>query len=134
MKQYQQYFVIKSVADNTFVAAEGFTTAVAEAKRYDNYADAVREKEMLSPAERYDICEVQCRYMISDKLPKPRFNATSGFKQGVTMYDYEGNEIRQFGSQSDAARFLKVQRDAISRCIHGKQMTCKGYIFRLTKK
>lgn len=56
----------------------------------------------------------------------------------VSMYDIEGNLIRQFKSIQEASKELGVNRDTIKRSVLSQlptsQGNAKGYVFRLDNK
>lgn len=48
----------------------------------------------------------------------------------VIQYNRDGEFIKLWFCMTDAAKALNVTRQNISRCAHGKQTTCKDYIWR----
>ena len=52
-------------------------------------------------------------------------------QQPVSMFDTEGQLLRTFRSQKDAAEFVHAKRTCnISMCINGKQKTAHGYAWK----
>lgn len=54
----------------------------------------------------------------------------SPFAKKVYQYDLEGNFIREWACQSDAARFYHCNQSKISECAAGKKKQIKGFIWR----
>lgn len=48
----------------------------------------------------------------------------------VSMYDKNGNHIKDFKSISDAARYIQGNVQNISQCLHNKRDFYKGYIWK----
>lgn len=51
----------------------------------------------------------------------------------VYQYDLEGNFIKEWDSQSDAARFYHCCQTKISECTRGKKKQIKGFVWRSEK-
>ena len=52
----------------------------------------------------------------------------------IVQYDLQMNIIKEFNSQMDASRELKINCSNISGCCLNKQKTCSGFIFKLAEK
>lgn len=52
----------------------------------------------------------------------------------VAQYDLNGNFLQEFESCTEASREVDVFPSDISNAINGKQLSCKGYIWRKAKK
>jgi hypothetical protein len=48
----------------------------------------------------------------------------------VLQYDLNGNFVRQWDCQSEAARYYKCNPCTITNCMQGRISSCKGYIWR----
>lgn len=48
----------------------------------------------------------------------------------VYMYDLQGNFIREFDAEIEAARFLKVHRSQVEKNLTGENRRCHEYVFR----
>jgi molybdenum-dependent DNA-binding transcriptional regulator ModE len=48
----------------------------------------------------------------------------------IIQYDLEMNKIKEFTSQKDASKQLKICYPSISKCCLGKQKTVGGFIFK----
>lgn len=48
----------------------------------------------------------------------------------VYQFDLDGNFIREWDSQSDAARYYHCHSTHISECVRGRKKTAKGFIWR----
>lgn len=48
----------------------------------------------------------------------------------VYQYDLDGNLVKEWGSQSDAARFYHCDQSKISECASGKKKQIKGFVWR----
>lgn len=48
----------------------------------------------------------------------------------VKQYDLNNNFIKEFDSQSDACLCVGINPSCISECLHGKQLTAGGYIWK----
>lgn len=52
-------------------------------------------------------------------------------RQPVAMYDITGRLVRTFDSQKEAAAFVGAKTScSISMCLHGKQKTAHGYVWK----
>lgn len=51
----------------------------------------------------------------------------------VHQYDLQGNLIKKWDSQSDAARFYNKRPGNINNCVRGRNKTYLGYIWRYEK-
>ena len=60
-------------------------------------------------------------------LKKPHSN---GFDRPVLCYDTEGNFVKEFPSESIAAKELGLRKDCISRVAKGKYKKTKNFIFK----
>ena len=50
--------------------------------------------------------------------------------KSVIQYDKQGNFIKKWNSQAEAARQLNIKQGDISRCVNGKRNYCGGFIWK----
>lgn len=62
--------------------------------------------------------------------PETILKVVRALSKKVAQYDRQGNLLRVFDSQTEAAKFLSVSHVAINLCCRGRICTCKGYVFR----
>jgi hypothetical protein len=56
------------------------------------------------------------------------------YKRAVRQYDLQNNFIKEFDSIKEAAKAVKCTSESISTCASGKIKTCRGFVWKYTKK
>lgn len=72
----------------------------------------------------------ETRKKISEANKKRWLGGKSPSAKKVYQYDLNGNFIKEWESQSDAARFYHCCQTKISECTRGKKKQIKGFIWR----
>ena len=61
---------------------------------------------------------------------REKHSKSLGRRRQVIIYDKAGNEVAKCDSVNDAAAYIGVTRSFITKALHGKAKTCKGYIVK----
>ena len=61
---------------------------------------------------------------------KGRTDSLCPNSKAVTQFDKQGNFIKSWNSQAEAARQLNIKQSDISRCVNGKRNYCGGFIWK----
>lgn len=57
-------------------------------------------------------------------------NERRGRRKSIVQFDNNGNVVRKWESGFAASRYYQIDRHGIYNCLHGKQKTCKGFVWK----
>lgn len=75
------------------------------------------------------ICNDVCQPEVVEEKPKVRKRKLKG-KTKVLQYDLSGNIIKEWDTQSQAAKELGISQSSISLCISGQTKKAGGFVFQ----
>lgn len=57
-------------------------------------------------------------------------NERRGRRKSIVQLDNNGNVVKKWESGFAASRYYQIDRSGIYNCLHGKQKTCKGFVWK----
>lgn len=94
------------------------------------YTKSLETREKISLAHRgKKLSPEHCR-RISEGQKGKHMGKLSACAKKVYQYDLDGNFIKEWDCQSDAARYYHCDQSKISECAAGKKKQIKGFIWR----
>lgn len=97
------------------------------------YERTPETREKLSLAHRGRRLSAEHRRRIGESNKGKHMGKKSAQAKKVYQYDHDGNLLKEWDSQSDAARFYGCNQSKISECAAGKRKQIKGFVWRSEK-
>lgn len=94
------------------------------------FTKTLETRQKLSAAHRGKKLSAEHCRKISEAQKGKHMGKDSRSAKKVYQYDLEGNFIKEWACQSDAARFYHCNQSKISECAAGKKKQIKGFIWR----